>query len=148
MSLINWKKGEMFPSFNAMVENFFGDSDDFFPKWWKNGKTIPAVNVSETDTDYKMEVAVPGMKKEDFVVEVHEGLMTIRAEAKGEKEEKKDHYTRKEFSYSAFERSFLLPENVNTNDIAATYQDGILHISLTKKVVSKPEEKVRKIAIG
>lgn len=147
MSLINWRRGDLLPSFNSMVENFF-DNDNDFEKWWKGAKTIPAVNVVETDKSFDMEVAAPGMKKEDFKVEVKEGMLMISAETKHEEEETKENYTRREFSYSSFNRSFRLPENVKADNIVANYKDGILKLTMPKKVMSKPEETVKKIAIS
>ncbi|MBK7872616.1 MAG: Hsp20/alpha crystallin family protein [Saprospiraceae bacterium] len=147
MSLINWRRGDLLPSFNSMVENFF-DNDNDFEKWWKGAKTIPAVNVVETDKSFDMEVAAPGMKKEDFKVEVKEGMLMISAETKHEEEETKENYTRREFSYSSFNRSFRLPENVKADNIVANYKDGILKLTMPKKVASKPEETVKKIAIS
>lgn len=147
MSLINWRRGDLLPSFSSMVENFF-DNDNDFEKWWKGAKTVPAVNVVETDKSFDMEVAAPGMKKEDFKVEVKEGMLMISAETKHEEEEKKENYTRREFSYSSFNRSFRLPENVKADNIVANYKNGILKLTMPKKVMSKPEEPVKKIAIS
>lgn len=93
----------------------------------------------ETDTAFDLEVAAPGMKKEDFKLEVKEGMLYISAATKMEKEEKDDNYTRKEFSYSTFERSFWLPENVKSDNIKAAYKDGILTITLPKVKVEKKE---------
>lgn len=146
MSLINWRRGEWLPAFNNMVENFFND-EDFFNSW-KVTATVPAVNVVETDAGYNLELAAPGMTKEDFNVEIKNGMLTIRAETKKETEEKKDNYARREFSYNAFSRSFRLPENAVTEKVNATYTDGILRMTLPKKVVGKPEEKVRKIEVA
>ncbi len=146
MSLIPWRRGDWLPAFNSMVENFFND-EDFF-NTWKVAATVPAVNVVETDTAYHLELAAPGMKKEDFNVAIKNGMLTISAATKTESEEKKDHYARREFSYSAFSRSFRLPENAMPENVNATYQDGILKMSLPKKVISKPEEQVRKIEVA
>ena len=146
MSLIQWRRGDWLPAFNSMVENFFND-EDFFNSW-KVAATVPAVNVVETDTAYNLELAAPGMKKEDFNVEIKNGMLTISAEMKKETEEKKDNYARREFSYSTFSRSFRLPENALTDKVNATYHDGILKMSLPKKVAVQPEEKVRKIEVA
>lgn len=146
MSLINWRRGDWLPAFNSMVEHFFND-EDFFNNW-KVAATVPAVNVVETDTAYHLELAAPGMKKEDFNVEIKNGMLTISAEMKQETEEKKETYARREFSYNAFSRSFRLPENALPEKVNATYHDGILSMSLPKKAVSKPEEQVRKIEVA
>lgn len=126
------------------VDRFFAD-DDFFNKWWREDR-LPAVNVAETEKEFKVEVAAPGMKKDDFKVEVKEGVLYISAEAKTEKEEKEDNYMRKEFSYSSFKRSFYLPENVKDDAIVANYKDGILYLTLPKVKVDK-KEKIKKIEI-
>ncbi len=147
MSLINWRRGDLFPSLSAMVENFF-DNDNDFENWWKGVKNTPAVNVKESDKNFEMEVAAPGMKKEDFKVEIKEGNLVVSAESKREEEEKKENYTRREFSYSSFTRTFRLPENIKTEDIVANYNDGVLKLTMPKKVATKPEENVKKIAIS
>ncbi len=147
MSLIKWKRGDMLPLFDTMVENFFA-SDNDFESWWKGARSMPAVNVVENDDNYVMEVAAPGMKKENFNIEVKEGMIVISAENKQEEEKKDDNFTRREFSYSKFMRSFRLPENVNADNIAAHYEDGILKLNLPKKEVTAPEENVKKIAIS
>ena len=126
------------------VDRFFAD-DDFINRWWKEDR-LPAVNVAETEKDFKVEVAAPGMKKDDFKVEVKEGTLYISAETKAEKEEKEDNYMRKEFSFSSFKRSFYLPENVKEDEILANYKDGILYLTLPKVKVEK-KEKVKKIEI-
>jgi HSP20 family protein len=147
MSLIKWRNpNELMPAFPNWVENFFRD-DDFFANRWTREMTVPAVNVKETERDFTLEVAAPGMKKEDFMVEVKEGNLCISAEAKMEKEEKGENYTRKEFSFTSFNRSFWLPENVKSDDIKATYKEGILYISMPKvKVEKKEPSKLIKIA--
>lgn len=147
MSIINWKRGDVLPLFNTMVENFFA-SDNDFESWWKGGKTMPAVNVIEHEANYLMEVAAPGMKKEDFNVEVKEGMIIINAHSKRETETKEENFTRREFSYTNFTRSFRLPENVKADNIVANYEDGVLSIQLPKKELSTPEKDVKKIVIS
>ena len=143
MSIVKWKnRNELLPVLNMpdWASNFFKD-DDFFDKRWLPTfeMTTPSVNVKETKEAYKLEVAAPGMKKDDFKVEVKEGHLCISAETKEEKEEKDDNYTRKEFNYQAFSRSFWLPENVKDEAIKATYNDGILKIEVPKVKVQKEE---------
>ena len=136
MSLIRRNNGG-FPTFRNMFsdlldsEKFF--DTDFFKKDW-----VPAVNVKENDNNFEIDVAAPGLKKEDFNVTVDNGVLTISSEAKTEKEEKEDNFTRKEFSYSAFSRSFTLPENVQEEGISAKYEDGVLKLSLAKTERSIP----------
>lgn len=143
MSLIKRKK-------NGWMDNFFRDDDDFFKTWpnrWNVGEmNIPAVNVSETEKEFNLDVAVPGMKKEDFKIEVDKGMLCISAELETENEEKEDDYTRKEFNYKSFKRTFWLPENVNSDLIEAKYKKGILKVMIPKlKVELKEPNKIIKI---
>lgn len=103
--------------------------------------TLPAVNVKESDESFEIEVAAPGMTKEDFKVNLENNVLTISSEKREEKkEEEKGRYTRREFSYQSFQRSFTIPENLVEGDkIAAKYCDGLLCISLPKKEEVKPK---------
>jgi len=102
--------------------------------------TLPAVNIKETDHDFLIEVAAPGMKKEDFRINYDNGRLTISSERKDENEEKAGKYTRKEYSYQSFQRSFTVPETVvNGEKIGAKYSEGILHITLPKRDEIKPK---------
>lgn len=134
-----------FPAMRSLLSDFFEaenlKTDDFFRKEW-----MPAVNVSETDKGYEIEVAAPGLKKEDFNIKVEDGVLTISSEQKSEKETKDKNYTRKEFSYSSFSRSFTLPENAKEDDIKAVYENGVLKLVLTKNSVSV--SKARQIAVS
>lgn len=104
---------------------------------------VPAVNIKETDASFGIELAAPGKKKEDFNIEIDHNVLTISSEEKAEKEEKdtEGKYTRKEFSYSSFRRAFTLPETVNTENINATYENGVLHIALPKREEALPKPK-------
>lgn len=125
------------------IANFFDDffGGDFYPNAVSRGKrTVPAVNVQETEDEYQIEVAVPGMKKDDFKIEVNNNVLTISCEQEEKKEEKEKGYTRQEFSYSAFRRSFAIPRNeVDESKIDASYKDGILQIRLHKRDEIKPK---------
>lgn len=108
--------------------------------WKSSGTTLPAVNVSETNDAFMIEVAAPGMKREDFHVELDNNLLTISSDREQEKKEKQNGnlYTRREFSYQSFQRSFALPENrIEGDKIFAKYTDGILHITVPKKEEAK-----------
>lgn len=95
--------------------------------------SLPSVNVKETDAAYELEIAAPGLSKEDFKVDIDGQTLTISAEKESKKEEKQDTYTRKEFSYSSFKRSFNLPERtVETDKITAKYVDGVLLLNIPK----------------
>jgi len=107
-----------------------------------NQRTIPAVNIKETDNAYEVELSAPGKKKDDFNIDVENELLTISAEFKSENNsEENGKYTRREFSYSSFRRSFTLPETVKDDDIKASYEDGILKITLPKKEEALPKPK-------
>ena len=118
--------------------------DDFFKpwnEWFDNGgslmgrmMTVPAVNIVEDKNDYKVSLAVPGMKKDDFNIDVEGNMLTISSEKEESKEEKDEKYNRKEYSYSSFSRSFTLPEEVNKEKIEAKYEDGVLKLMLPKKI--------------
>lgn len=125
------KKGWTSPFNNNYLSDFFnGDkflNDEFFAT-----ERMPAVNIVENDASYELEVAVPGMNKEDFKIEVKEGRLTIFAETKEEKKEEDKNYYRKEFSCSSFSRMFSLPEGVKDVEIDAVYKNGILFITIPK----------------
>ena len=125
-------------------------SDFFDDNWLKtkfaNGDWSPAINVIDNEGNYEIEVAAPGIKKEDFKVSVEKGLLTISGQTEKESEEKKKNYTRKEFSSRSFSRSFTLPDNVNDEDVNAKYDNGILKLTLTKKLKEAPKKK--EISIG
>lgn len=109
------------------------DDDFFTPVPATRSTNMPAVNIREDDKNYFLELAVPGMDKNDLRIDVDEDVLTISSERKSEHEERQDGYTRKEFSYSSFARSFYIPENVNKENINASYKDGILSVSFPKQ---------------
>jgi HSP20 family protein len=131
MTLAKWKKDDVFPSyFPSLFDDFFGRD---VINGLATGTTLPAVNINEEKDHFEIEVAAPGMKKEDFTLNLENNILTISAE-KEEKEEKKDKkLTRKEFSFTSFQRSFTLPDSVNSENIQATYKDGVLLLTLPKK---------------
>ena len=117
----------------------FFNVDNFFDNGWlsKWEKDFPAVNISENEKAYSVEVVAPGFKKDDFKLKVDDDILTISAESKSEKKEdgKEKEYTRREYSYNSFTRSFRLPDDVKDDSIAASYQDGILRLQLPKSKV-------------
>ncbi|MEM6720182.1 MAG: Hsp20/alpha crystallin family protein [Bacteroidota bacterium] len=123
--------------------------DELFQTDWFGGtinpttakRNIPAVNIKETDEDFGIEVAAPGKTKEDFKLSLDHNVLTISTEDKKEETKKEENYTRKEFSFSAFERSFQLPQSVNKEEINATYTNGILHVTLPKREEDKVKPK-------
>lgn len=145
MSLVKWNPAtSLFPSISSIMDDFFTDNGDF-PMPLVKGVSIPAVNVTENKKEFKMEVAAPGFKKEDFNLEVKNGYLTITGETKSEEEKKDEQYTRREFRYNSFTRSFALPENVRENEILAKYDNGILMVTLPKSKVEA--EVVKSIAV-
>ncbi|MET6996740.1 Hsp20/alpha crystallin family protein [Chitinophaga defluvii] len=132
--------------------------DDFFKPWreWANdlhdgrffsALTIPAVNVSEAKDSYKLSLAVPGMKKEDFKIELEGNVLTISAETESEKDEKEGKYTKQEYNYNSFSRSFNLPEGVSKEKIEAHYEDGLLKLKLPKNEEARKNGKSMHIEI-
>jgi HSP20 family protein len=116
--------------------------NDFFKPWnewfdetgiWGRTMNVPAVNITEQKNEYKVELAVPGMKKDDFKIDVDGNMLTISSEKEESSEEKEKKFTRKEYSYSSFSRSFTLPEEINLDKIEAKYEDGVLRLSLPRK---------------
>lgn len=101
--------------------------------------TSPEVNIIEADHDFKIEVAVPGLSRNDFNIEVEDDVLTVSSVEKEKKEEKMVNYTRREFNFSSFKRSFQLPESIDQDKIQASHKDGVLTITLAKK-----EEEVQK----
>lgn len=135
MSIIT-RNNVVLPSFvNELLRpDWFGGIDNF-------QSTVPAVNVKESEKDFELELAVPGRKKEDFNVEIDNGVMTISTEQKSENTVSDENYTRREFGYSSFKRSFTLPKTVNADQINATYEDGVLKFVLPKKEEALPKPK-------
>jgi HSP20 family protein len=140
MSII--KRNELFPGLNLF--------DDFFSKeLWNGGlnnnsttnTTIPLVNIKETNESYEVEMAAPGMSKNDFKVELDGNVLTITSEKQNENEAKDgERYSRREFSYQSFQRSFQLPkEVVDADKIEAKYENGVLRLVVPKKEEAKPK---------
>jgi HSP20 family protein len=133
-------KYNTFPALRNMLDNFW-NNDLMNDELYKTGRMMPSVNVKETEKEYQIEVAAPGMKKQDFNIAVENGILTISADVKDEKEEKKDNYTRREFSYSSFTRSFTLPQDVDENNIQARYENGVLYLNIVKTKETKPQKR-------
>jgi HSP20 family protein len=134
-------------SVNSLVkkDNFFPlILDDFLKPWnsWSNSDfekrfSVPGVNITENKDDYKINIAVPGLNKNDFKIDVDGNLLTISAEKEEKKDEKEKKFTRREYNYSSFSRTFTLPAGVNADKIDATYENGELKLSLPKKEDAK-----------
>lgn len=134
--------GNLFPTVPSLFDDFFTRDwlDSSLANWRVSGATLPAVNVMETNDDFRIEVAAPGMKRDAFRVELDNNVLTISSEREDKNEEKDSdgNYTRREFSYQSFQRSFSLPENKVLRDkISAKYTDGILYITVPKSEEAK-----------
>lgn len=140
MSLTKFNKRTV-PMLGSRVFNLM-DTDDFFnAPFWKGDLDEPAMNVKETKTGYEVELAAPGFDKKDFEVAIKDGCLVVSVEKSNTVEDKEEGYTRKEFSYSSFQKSISLPENVEGEKVKATYKDGILRMDLSKKKESKHKTK-------
>ncbi|MEH6706219.1 Hsp20/alpha crystallin family protein [Galbibacter orientalis] len=137
MSLVK-RNNVMFPTFFDEVLN-----PDWFGGMENKKSFVPAVNILENDKGFSLALAVPGFKKEDFKIEVDKEVLTVSAEVKTEKEseDKTEMYSRKEFSFSSFKRLFTLPKTVNSDEINATYEAGVLTLTLPKKDEALPKPK-------
>ncbi|MDA7802947.1 Hsp20/alpha crystallin family protein [Crocinitomix sp.] len=130
------KKRQELPVFGDMLSNLF--EDNFFePVKSSMIKKTPSVNIFENEVDFKIQLASPGMNKSDFMIDVHENVLTISARKSTEKTEKEPRYSIQEFNYSTFKRVFNLPKNINKEEVSAKYVDGILEISIPKLVEEK-----------
>ncbi|QAA82095.1 Hsp20/alpha crystallin family protein [Aequorivita sp. H23M31] len=125
------------PTFSSWIDEFFNRDWPAFSQNFNAGITLPKVNIRETADAYFVEMAVPGMKKSDFNIELDNKMLIISNETREEQETKEDNYTRREFGYSSFKRSFSLPETVEEDKIKAEYQDGILSLQLPKREEAK-----------
>jgi HSP20 family protein len=129
------------------VDTFFGD--DFLSNFFDNTNlgTVPAVNIIESKDDFAIEVAAPGLEKKDFNVDVHNNVLTISSQKEFKDEQRDEKVMRREFSYTAFKRSFSLPDGADSDKIKASYKDGILTVSIPKKEEAK-EKPARQISIS
>ena len=127
---------EKMPSF---FNDLFRPWDEWFDTRGYSGRTMnmPAVNITEQKDSFLVSLAAPGMKKNDFRIDVDGNILTISAEKEESTEEKDKKFTRKEYNFSSFSRSFSLPEEVNMEKIDAKYEDGVLKITLPRRQESK-----------
>jgi HSP20 family protein len=128
-------------------DDFF-ENEDFFNTRWLNQQfkqTLPAVNIKENKNEFNIEFASPGFTKKDFKIDLDEDVLTISAKKEKEKTEENDSFTRKEFSYNSFSRSFTLPKTANAEKIDAKYNDGILKLSIPKREGEKlhPKKEIK-----
>ncbi|MBI1782390.1 MAG: Hsp20/alpha crystallin family protein [Sphingobacteriales bacterium] len=132
--LMRFNNERLFPT---VFNDFFKPWNEWFDSDLMKTMTVPSVNVIENDKHYKLTMAAPGLKKDDFKIDIDGDIITISAETKVEKEEKDEKFSRKEYSYKTFSRSFTLPEIVNAEKIDAVYENGELKLMLPKKAEVK-----------
>ncbi|MBC8769011.1 Hsp20/alpha crystallin family protein [Arenibacter sp. BSSL-BM3] len=135
MSIVK-RNNVLFPTLMSefLRPDWFGGVDNF-------KQNVPAANVKETESEYVLELAIPGRKKEDFNVEIDNDILTISSEVKSEENKEDDGYTRREFAFSSFKRVFSLPETISLDKINASYEDGILKFVMPKKEEALPKPK-------
>ena len=127
------------PWFPSLLDEFI--TRDLGVDLATRSQAVPAVNISETDTAFSLALAAPGKTRKDFQIELDEHILTISSDSNTEHESSHENFTRKEFSYESFQRSFRLPDTVNTQAIKANYKEGILTLELPKLKEAIPEPK-------
>ncbi|TAE38665.1 MAG: Hsp20/alpha crystallin family protein [Sphingobacteriales bacterium] len=128
--------------FNELIDGIFNNSTTID----RHLHHTPAVNISETENDFILALAAPGLKKEDFKLNLEKNVLSVSVETKAETRAENEKISRKEFSYASFLRSFTLPQTADFNAIEANYVDGILKITIAKKEEAKIQS--REIAIN
>lgn len=141
MNLVRRQTSNFLPSF---LDEMFANDSLYTPDF--QSRQLPAVNIRETDQGFVLEVAVPGLKKEALAVEVEKDLLSIASEV-SKSEDATHSYTRKEYSYEGFRRTFSIPESVETKKIEAQYNEGVLTVNLPKKKEVMVEETKKSIRI-
>ena len=132
MTLVKFKKPRL-PWYDTMFTDLLGTDRMLTNDFLMDNKWIPSMNVKETDELFEIEIAAPGFNKKDFEISIENGLLRISAENSLEDKKEEDNYSRREFNYNSFFRSFTLPDNVNEEEmIDATYKRGILKLVLNK----------------
>ncbi len=147
MTITKYRPQSTFVSpFNELVNEFFGrDIGQFFGSDDMK-RSIPSVNIVERENDFDLRMLAPGFSKDDLKLRVENDVLTISAEKKNEELKENERFTRREYSHSAFTRSFRLPETVKVENIKAEFQNGVLHLSIPKAEQQKP--KALEIPIG
>ncbi|MBX2951631.1 MAG: Hsp20/alpha crystallin family protein [Leadbetterella sp.] len=124
----------------TLVRNYDSLFNEFFNNLPVSAAVSPSANIKETENAYAIELAIPGFTKDNFKIEVHDRTLNVSSVSQADSEEKKENYIRKEFSYNSFSRSFRLPRAVDTDQISATYENGVLNLELPKKEEAKVKE--------
>ncbi len=152
MTLVKWKRplenGQVNRNaiYNTPLSGLFTNlwADDFLTA--ERAQFVPAVNLSEDETQYHVELSAPGFDKNDFKIELNDGILSVSGKHHTQTEAKEKNFTRKEFNFGSFQRSFSLPEEINQEAIDAKYENGILKIALPKKEESKKPAKEIKVS--
>jgi HSP20 family protein len=129
----NNRNNALLPGFNDVFESIFNDT-------FLNDRMVarvPAVNISESENNYHVELAAPGLKKDDFKLNLDDNTLTISVEQSSDHQDNQKNYSKREYSYSSFVRSFTLPESADDSQIDASYTDGILRIDIAKREEAK-----------
>ena len=134
---------------NGFVPSYFNLFDDYLTKemfdydrnnYCSHGSTLPSVNIKESNDEFSIELAAPGMNKKDFSLKLDNNILEITAEIKNDNIEDSEGYSRREFNYSSFKRSFKLPkDSVKNEKVAANYENGILKVLIPKREEVKPK---------
>ncbi|MES2275194.1 MAG: Hsp20/alpha crystallin family protein [Bacteroidota bacterium] len=129
----NQRNNTLMPGFNDVFDSIFNDT--FFND--RMVTRVPAVNISESENNYHVELAAPGLKKEDFKLNLERNQLRISVEQSSDHQDNQKNYSKREYSYSSFVRSFTLPESADDGKIDASYTDGILRIDIAKREEAK-----------
>ncbi|WP_299685151.1 Hsp20/alpha crystallin family protein [uncultured Dokdonia sp.] len=145
-SSANQNRFQDFPAWSSWIDTMFSNElPALMMSNFNTGMTLPKVNIRETVDAYFVDMAVPGMHKDDFHIDLDNSILSISSEKTKEHQESKDNFTRREYGYASFKRTFTLPESIEENKIKATYQEGILSVHLPKKeeVKQKPARTIK-----
>lgn len=141
------RRNGFIPSNSSFFDDFMKRDLMSWDNWSNLGSSLPKVNIMETNDEFKVEMAAPGMNKNDFHVELDNDMLTIHAELSSENKDENTSFTKREFSYQSFKRSFYLPNMVEADKIKARYKDGILSLEIPKKEEAK-RKPVKSISIS
>ena len=135
-------------SFPSVFDDFFKPWNQWFDENGGSKSMLPAVNVTETKNQYSVKLAVPGMDKKDFKIDIEGRMLTISAEKETQTEKEEEKYSRREYNYSSFSRSFNLPEDVEEERIQASYTNGELVLNLPRKQHNGTDSKAKQISVS
>ncbi len=141
-SLVNEKSNSSLPSLASWMDDFFSrDFPSLFSQNFNSGFSVPKVNIKETAEYFEVTLAAPGLSKSDFKIDLDNQVLSISAEVNDEQMSEEERYTRREYNYSSFKRSFTLPDTVDADHITAQYTDGILVLHMPKREEAKKKPK-------